>query len=150
MPTFSSASRQRLLTCDQRLVVLFENIVMHYDCTVLEGHRDMVTQNSAFDSGHSKVRWPDSKHNDSPSRAVDIAPYISGQGIPWPKTPSNWNDSGQRNTYIKDLAQFYHFAGYVLGMAEVFDIPLRWGGDWDSDHDLRDNKFDDLVHFELI
>jgi hypothetical protein len=29
------------------------------------------------------------------------------------------------------------------------DIPLRWGGDWDSDTEVNDNGFDDLVHFEL-
>jgi len=28
-------------------------------------------------------------------------------------------------------------------------IRLRWGGDWDGDTELDDNKFDDLPHFEL-
>jgi peptidoglycan L-alanyl-D-glutamate endopeptidase CwlK len=126
-----------------------ENVVLHYDCTIIEGHRDMVTQNSYYNQGRSKVRWPDGKHNKSPSQAVDAAPYISGRGIPWPKAPTDWNDSGQRNTYIKDTNQFYHFAGFVIGMAETLDIPIRWGGDWDMDNDFRDNKFDDLVHFEL-
>ena len=29
-------------------------------------------------------------------------------------------------------------------------VEIRWGGDWDSDTQVKDNKFDDLVHFELI
>ena len=29
-------------------------------------------------------------------------------------------------------------------------IPLRWGGDWDVDTELKDNDFDDLPHFELL
>jgi hypothetical protein len=29
-------------------------------------------------------------------------------------------------------------------------LKLRWGGDWDMDTEVKDNKFDDLVHFELV
>jgi peptidoglycan L-alanyl-D-glutamate endopeptidase CwlK len=28
-------------------------------------------------------------------------------------------------------------------------IKIRWGGDWDSDGDINDNRFDDLVHVEI-
>jgi len=28
-------------------------------------------------------------------------------------------------------------------------MKIRWGGDWDMDTQTKDNKFDDLVHFEL-
>ena len=41
-------------------------------------------------------------------------------------------------------------AGLVLGIAAVFGIKIRWGGDWDSDNDLNDQKFMDLAHFEEI
>jgi peptidoglycan L-alanyl-D-glutamate endopeptidase CwlK len=27
---------------------------------------------------------------------------------------------------------------------------VRFGGDWDGDKDITDQKFNDLVHFELI
>ena len=27
---------------------------------------------------------------------------------------------------------------------------IRWGGDWDGDTDVKDQKFMDLPHFELI
>ena len=30
------------------------------------------------------------------------------------------------------------------------NIKLRWGGDWDRDTQVKDNSFDDLLHFELI
>jgi len=29
-------------------------------------------------------------------------------------------------------------------------VDLRWGGDWDGDTEVRDNGFDDLVHFEIV
>jgi peptidoglycan L-alanyl-D-glutamate endopeptidase CwlK len=55
--------------------------------------------------------------------------------------PIDWNDT----------KRFYHFAGFVLGVAKSskIAIPIRWGGDWDSDNDLNDQTFMDLVHWEL-
>jgi len=56
----------------------------------------------------------------------------------------------------EDTKRFYHFGGYVLGVAsELFkrgEIThrLRWGGDWDGDTDVSDQQFNDLPHFELI
>ncbi|MFQ5990813.1 MAG: hypothetical protein ACE5NA_00110 [Nitrospiraceae bacterium] len=41
------------------------------------------------------------------------------------------------------------FGGFVLGVAEMMDIPIRWGGDWDGDRTFRDQNFNDLSHFEL-
>ena len=41
------------------------------------------------------------------------------------------------------------FGGLVTGLAKQKGIPLRWGGDWDGDNNFKDNRFDDLVHFEL-
>jgi len=29
------------------------------------------------------------------------------------------------------------------------NVSVRWGGDWDSDGEIADNSFDDLVHVEL-
>jgi len=149
MASFSTASTERLSTCDNRLIVLFEEIVLDFDCTILQGARSKELQEEYYRTGRSKVQWPNSKHNSTPSRAVDVAPWING-GVPWPTTPTDWNSNIQRNRYFKDLAHFYYFSGYVLGQAKMLDIDLRWGGDWDMDHDLRDNRFDDLVHFELV
>jgi peptidoglycan LD-endopeptidase CwlK len=42
------------------------------------------------------------------------------------------------------------FAGYVLATAKAMGIDLRWGGDWNRDTEVRDNSFDDLVHFEIV
>lgn len=71
------ASRKRLDTCDPRLVRLVEHVYRKapFDLTVLCGHRGEEEQNEAFKNGASKLRWPNSKHNAEPSRAVDLAPY---------------------------------------------------------------------------
>jgi len=128
MPEFSIKSFQKLETCDQRLQQLFMEVVKHFNCTILEGHRGEKEQNEAFAKGNSKLKWPNGKHNRKPSNAVDVAPY-----------PIDWEDR-ERMTY---------FAGFVRGVGLMMGIPVRWGGDWAGSTDLKANKFDDLVHFEL-
>jgi peptidoglycan L-alanyl-D-glutamate endopeptidase CwlK len=129
MAYFSDASLQKLATCHQDLQDLFKTVILHYDCTILEGHRSEADQDQLFEQGLSKVEWPDSKHNKIPSHAVDVAPY-----------PIDWDDT----------KRFYHFVGFVKGVAASMNIKLRCGADWDGDNDLKDQSFNDLVHFELI
>ena len=128
MPRFGRRSLRNLKTCDKRLQDLFSEVIKHFDCSVLVGFRDRDGQNTAFSSGHSKKKWPDSKHNSKPAIAVDVAPY-----------PIDWNDR----------ERFIYFGGVVKGFAYKSGLPLRWGGDWDNDTQLSDNNFDDLVHFEI-
>lgn len=154
MPSYSNRSIDRLTTATSFLQDLFTYVIRHYDNSILEGHRPEDRQNALYNATpqRTKVRWPNSKHNQVPSRAVDSAPYLPGRGIPWPKTPDDWNNRAQRSAYIKDLAQFYHYGGFVEGVAAGRGTAgrLRWGGDWDRDHDLADQRFDDLVHFESM
>ena len=39
MPKFGSKSRERLATCDERLQKVFNEVIKHVDCSILEGHR---------------------------------------------------------------------------------------------------------------
>ena len=41
------------------------------------------------------------------------------------------------------------FAGFVMGIATGMGIDIRWGGDWNQNDQVKDNKFDDLPHFEV-
>ncbi len=128
MPHFSDASIAKLSTCDDRLIKLFNIVIVRIDCTIIEGHRIEERQNELFRTGFSRVEWPDSKHNFIPSKATDVLPY-----------PIDWED-WERNRM---------FGGYVLGVASELDIPIRYGGDWDGDWILTDQKFIDLPHFEI-
>ena len=128
MPKFGKKSQERLDTCHSDLIRLFTLVVRYFDCTILEGHRGKEKQNRYYKEGKSKIQWPDGKHNNYPSEAVDVAPY-----------PIDWEDRDR----------FHYFGGFVMGLAKSMDISLRWGGDWDMDTQVKDNKFDDLPHFEL-
>ena len=128
MPRYSKTSKKRLATCDKRLQDLFNEVIKHVDCKILEGNRSKERQNKLYDEGRTKVRYPDGRHNCNPSRAVDVSPY-----------PVDWKDR-ERQTL---------FAGFVLGTARSMGINLRWGGDWDQDFQVMDNRFDDFPHFEI-
>lgn len=129
MPQFSKLSLDRLSTCDERLQRVLTEAIKTIDFTVMCGHRSQQDQDKAYAEGKSKVKFPNSKHNTSPSRAVDIAPW-----------PIDW----------KDRERFVFLAGHVLGIASALGIKLRWGGDWDGDKNLKNNSFMDLPHFEVV
>jgi len=128
MPKFGRKSRERLSTCESNLQKVFNEVIKHVDCSVLEGHRSKDRQNKLYEEEKTKVKYPDGRHNRQPSSAVDVTPY-----------PVDWKDR-ERQTL---------FAGFVIGVASQMGINLRWGGDWDQDFQVVDNRFDDFPHFEL-
>jgi|TARA_R100000995_G_scaffold80839_1_gene53049 peptidoglycan L-alanyl-D-glutamate endopeptidase CwlK len=128
MPYFSKRSKSRLSTCDERLQEVFTEVIKHVDCSILEGHRSKERQNKLYDEGRTKVKYPNGRHNSSPSKAVDVTPY-----------PVDWEDR-ERQTL---------FAGFVIGIGRSMGYNLRWGGDWDMDFQVMDNRFDDFPHFEI-
>ena len=132
---FGERSLARLATVDARLAVLCHRAIqiVPYDLTVLCGRRTREEQAEALRTGHSKVAWPDSKHNvlepDDLAKAVDLAPY-----------PIDWTDH----------YRFCHLAGVMETLAVERDIPLTWGGNWDGDGVLvTDQRLIDLPHFQV-
>ena len=128
MAKFGRRSKERLKSCDKKLQKVFNEVIKHVDCSVLEGHRSAERQNKLYDEGKTKVRYPDGRHNADPSRAVDVVPY-----------PIDWDDR----------ERFHLFAGFVIGIARSMNIKLRWGGDWNMNFEVDDNNFDDFPHFEI-
>jgi peptidoglycan L-alanyl-D-glutamate endopeptidase CwlK len=128
MPKLSAKSEERLKECHPDIQKVFSEVIKYVDFTVTCGMRGEEEQNEAFRTGKSKLKFPQSKHNQSPSLAIDVVPF-----------PIDWNDH----------KRFYYFAGFVLGIAKSMNIDLRFGGDWDGDFDIKDQNFFDLPHFEL-
>ena len=128
MPKFGKRSKNALSSCDEKLIKVFNEVIKTVDCSVLEGHRGQSKQDKYYEEGKSKVKYPSGRHNKLPSMAVDVAPY-----------PIDWDDR----------ERFHLFAGFVLGIAKSMGINLRWGGDWNQNWFVDDNKFDDFPHFEL-
>lgn len=109
--------------------------VKYVDFSIVCGNRSEAQQNGAFDSGNSRVRWPNSKHNNMPSLAVDIAPY-----------PKLFSESDPTAV----AAEFSFVAGFIRGVAAIQGVELRWGGDWNGNLDTTDQTLQDWGHLELV
>ena len=129
MPYFGTRSQINLETCHIELQDLFKDVVKKFDCSVICGYRDQSSQDHAFTSGFSKLKFPQSKHNTFPSMAVDVVPY-----------PIAWDD----------IKRMYMFVGVVRGIAYKRCINIRCGADWDGDLQWKDQCFHDMPHVELL
>jgi len=131
MPQLSASSKLRLAECHPDLQGLVETAITQFDFAVVCGHRGKMEQDAAFDSGKSKVRFPNGKHNSVPSMAVDLCPYRDGK--------LQWDDK----------EAFCYLAGLIKGMALAVGIKIRWGGDFNRDGNLHNDRFVDSPHFEI-
>jgi len=129
MYKFGKRSRARLKGIDSRLVNVLNELIKVMDVTIIEGVRSAETQNKYFKDGKSKLDGVNKKSNHQLGKAVDLAPY-----------PINWKESNR----------FYYMGGMVRGIAKQLNLKIRWGGDWDSDGETKDQTFMDLVHIEIL
>jgi len=121
MPTFGPKSSRCRDECESSLSRVLDEAIKHYDFSVIWGHRDHEDQTSAYENGHSQLRWPKSKHNKIPSRAFDVIPYPKG--------------------FAASDSDFYQLATHILRAASKVRVRLVWGGHW--------RTLKDLAHFEL-
>lgn len=131
---FGKISQMKLYTVHPDLEIIMEDALDTgiMDFSIIEGHRGRTKQNRYYDLGKSKVKFPDGKHNEEPSQAVDAAPFINGK-VSWNKL------------------HCCVLAGIILACAAKRGIKIRWGGNWDMDNEpITDQDFQDLVHYELV
>lgn len=128
MPKFGKRSKSRLKGVDKRLLKVLDDVIQHFDITVIEGKRTKARQKELFDAGATKTMR--SKH--LIGLAVDIAPY-----------PVNFNNT----------ERFCYMAGFVMAAALKRGYKIRWGRDWKTEWPRKDkntSSFLDYVHFELV
>ena len=124
MPKFGKRSKKRLKGVDSKLVNVLNELIKIMDVTIIEGLRTAKRQEELLAKGATKVKY--SRHMSG--KAVDLAPY-----------PIDW----------EDRERFHYMGGMIRGIGQQLGLKIRWGGDWDSDGEIKDNNFDDLVHVEL-
>ena len=125
MYKFGKRSRERLKGVDTRLINVLNELIKMMDVTIIEGVRTKERQAELLKQGATKVKY--SKHMEG--KAVELAPY-----------PIDWENRDG----------FYYMGGMIRGIAKQLGLKVRFGGDWDSDGDTKDNNFDDLVHIEIL
>ena len=151
---FGTASQTRLQELHPDLQLIMNETLDIMDISIAVGYRSKEAQEAAFNSGNSKVHFPNSKHNQQPSLAVDVYPCVFGinalMGTPDQITQIMTMfkcNKQQANDYV--LKEIYAMQKIVKGVANKHDIKIVWGGDWDNDGNIYNNRFDDLGHFEL-
>lgn len=122
---FSSQSLKRLDQCHPLIRVVLKDALKnsYVDFSVVCGHRGEEAQNKAYNDGYSHVKFPHSKHNQTPSLAVDLIPVKSAGG--YGANDRVWN------TIAKTIKE----------SADKFDCSIAWGGDW--------KNFKDKPHWEI-
>ena len=140
MYTLSDSSLLRLKTCHNDLQTVINAVLETYDVTVACGHRGEKAQNEVYKHGLSQLRFPNSNHNNIPSTAIDIYPYINGKMV-------NGDNQDER-------LEMCFLGGLVIGIAKTLKSQgkishsIRWGGAWNKS--VLQNSFRDLPHFEII
>lgn len=126
MAGFSKTSEQRLSTCHPDLQAVCRELIKQYDFAVLCGHRGKEEQNAAFNAGHSRLIYPQSKHNSKPALAVDMAPY-----------PVDWGNMMR----FREMWQRFDALAKLMRQRGEIESEFEWGGEWDS--------LKDYVHIEI-
>ena len=124
MPKFGKRSRERMKGVDSRLINVMNELIKLMDVTIIEGLRTKERQEELVAKGASKTKF--SKHIEG--KALDLSPY-----------PIDWENRDG----------FYYMGGMIRGISQQLGYDIRYGGDWDSDGQTKDNNFDDLVHIEI-
>jgi len=129
--TFGKASRVHLSQVHPEMLRVLSRAlqICVTDFSVIEGHRPKAEQDLVFALGNSKVKWPNSAHNQLPSLAVDLIPY------PF----KGWND----------IQGFKNIADAMFQAAAELNIEIRWGGDFNRDGSKTTKDGWDKPHFEL-
>ena len=121
MPKLSTLSQAKLNTCHSDLILLINEVAKTEKCAVICGHRGKAEQEKAYNSGTSKARFGQSKHNSKPSLAVDVVPL-----------PLDWND----------IESFERLGNIIMHKADELGIKVKWGKYFKG--------LADYPHFELI
>jgi len=142
MYRFGTKSKAQLKTAHKDLQKIMNEAIKitDVDFGIAEGHRSIEKQKQYFEDGKSKLDGINkkSKHNYSPSMAVDIYAYVN-------------NNASWDNEHLSYLAGIIHAVSEMLFEQKITNHKLRWGGNWDRDGViLADQSFDDRPHFELI
>lgn len=131
---FGTKSKALLAECHPLLVRVMTRALelSPQDFSILQAYRGEVEQNAAFAAGNSKVKYPNSAHNQTMAGrpcacACDVLPYPFG-GWEAPASRAAW-------TVISEA---------VFKAAAEIGTHIRWGGG------VPDKSFNwDLPHFEL-
>lgn len=130
MPSFGKASKERREMLCKDLKALVDEVIKHYDFSIIETFRDKETQERYYRNGATKAHFGESAHNYHPSFALDFAP--------WPCPKKQVNGVVQIDS---DSPEWQIAVNIFKQTAKELNIGIICGADFKS--------FKDLMHIEL-
>jgi peptidoglycan L-alanyl-D-glutamate endopeptidase CwlK len=95
------------------------------------GMRTSEEQNQLFKEGYSKCDGYEKISKHQTGDAVDLNVFVG-------------------NKIVENKEMLCVVAGVMFACASEQGVNLRWGLDWNKNGDIRDNKFNDMYHFEIV
>ena len=153
----NQTSINKLMTCKTPLIKFGTALDLVVPSIVMWGHRPEKDQQKMYDSGRSRAKPGQSKHNVNPSEAIDIVyDTVDWQALDDYWRVLKWVRQGKRidpqkyKNATMEWARAYWYCGMAMMIAKDHGINIRGGHNWDGDFDIKDQNFYDLFHFELI
>jgi peptidoglycan L-alanyl-D-glutamate endopeptidase CwlK len=129
MPTFGTKSKSYLVQCHPALQKVLKEAIKNVDFSIICATRGRAAQEEAFRNGFTKVHFPNSAHNQTPSVAIDFLPYpFRGWGV---------------------TSDFKRVGKAIIAAGKRVDIDIRWGGDFNMDGDKTTSDAWDAGHVEI-
>ena len=129
MPIFGKLSMQRRATLHPDLQAIADESIKEFDFAIICGRRGYADQEAAFRANKSDLHYPHSKHNRTPSEAMDCALY-----------PINWKDIER---FEAMGAVFERVAARLLAEGTITH-KIKWAPV------IHGGKYRDYPHTELI
>ena len=113
------------------ILLAIKRTPIDFGVAYMGGKRTAKEQNVLFKKRVSKCDGYEKISKHQSGDAIDLIPFVGSKAI----------DNKEMLSVI---------AGVMFSCASELGIQIRWGLDWDSDGDIRDNTFNDQYHFELV
>ncbi len=94
------------------------------------GKRTAEEQNQLFKEGYSQCDGYEKLSKHQSGDAIDLNIFVGSR-------------------LVENKEMLCVVAGVMFSCANELGINLRWGLDWNGNGDIRDNKFNDMYHFEI-
>jgi peptidoglycan L-alanyl-D-glutamate endopeptidase CwlK len=135
MYTLSKRSLDRVDGCNPRIITLIKLAIsrtpIDFGVAWMGGKRTAEEQNKLYLEGNSKCDGYKILSKHQSGNAVDLNVFVN-------------------STLVDNKEMLCVIAGVMFSCASELGFEIRWGLDWDQDGDIRDNKFNDMYHFEIV
>lgn len=130
----SKRSYDRMKGLDPRLISIvllaIKRTPIDFGVAWMGGMRTAEEQFELFQQGFSQCDGYEIKSKHQSGKAIDLNVFV-GSNI------------------VENKEMLAVIAGVMFSCASELGVKLRWGLDWNMNGDIRDNKFNDMYHFEL-